>query len=136
MKQSITQEHGYGCGVACFAFVNAISYKKAVKILGRELSVRNGWRPADLVKEFAKQGIHYKNRYVRKRDISFDAEGTIVLIEPSSTYSVGHYLAYHEGQWMDPWINLPYDNNLEHARSGFRVELPGKVMYELVPEQK
>ncbi len=134
MKNSITQEHGYGCGVACFAFVNDISYKEAVHVLGHELSVRNGWRPSDLVKELANQGLTYRNKYVRKSDFIFNLDGTVVLIEPSNSYPVGHYLVRHQEKWMDPWINLPLDSNLKNAKSGFRSELPGKAMYALVPE--
>ena len=136
MKQPITQEHNYGCGVSCFAFVSDVTYKEAVELLGRELSVRNGWRPTDLVRELTKQGLTYRNKYVRKTNVFFDKEGTIVLVEPSANYPVGHYLAYHEGKWMDPWINLPDDTCLEHAQSGFRDRLPGKAMYALIPEQK
>lgn len=136
MNISITQEHRYGCGVACFAFVNDISYKQAVLLLGREMSVKNGWRPADLVRELKNQRHVYRNTYVRNKDFVAKNDGTIVLIEPSGSYPVGHYLVYYRGRWMDPWINLPLDNNLARAKSGYRASLPGKSMYALVPEEK
>ena len=98
--------------------------------------MRNGWRPSDLVRELTKQGLLYKNHYVRKSNLVFNLDGAIVLIEPSPAYPVGHYLAYYQGKWMDPWINLPDNDDLRYATSGFRDELPGKAMYALIPEQK
>jgi len=136
MKYSVTQEHGYGCGAACFAFVNDISYQQAVQLLGRELSVAHGWRPADLVRELANQGLAYKSRYIRKVDYVPIQDYSIILIERSVEYPVGHYLVYFEGKYMDPWINLPENNTLSQAKSGFRDALPGKAMYILEPKSK
>ncbi len=135
MKKSITQEFDYGCGVACFAFACDISYQQAVTKLGREQSVAHGWRPSDLVKALNDYGHMYKNHYVRKKEFypQHYPEGTIVLIERSETYPVGHYLIKHHDQWMDPWITMPTDSKLSNARSGFRKKLPGKVMYALIP---
>ena len=92
MKKSITQEFDYGCGVACFAFAANLTYKKAVKALGREQTVKFGWKPSDLTKALNNYGLSYKNKYVRKI-YSNEAypEGTIVLIERSEIYKVGHY---------------------------------------------
>lgn len=133
MKTSITQELEFGCGVACFAFVCDMTFKQAVKFLGREYSVKNGWRPSDLVAELNRYGLSYKNHYVRKKfEIEFP-NGTFVLIERSSNYPVGHYLVKHNNKWMDPWINLTDSNNLELAQSGFRSKLPGNSMYALIP---
>lgn len=133
MKQSITQELDYGCGVACFAFVCGMSFQDAVAYLGRDYSVKRGWRPSDLIIALNRYGLTYKNNYVRKqRHIDF-SNGTIVLIERSVTYPVGHYLVLHDGEWMDPWINMPENNKLDDAESGFRAILPGKAMYALIP---
>lgn len=133
MKQSITQEHDYGCGVACFAFVTDNSYQQAVQLLGRDTSVAHGWRPADLVRELTKLGYAYKSCYVRKNDYVPTRDGTIILIERSAAYPVGHYFVYVHGKYMDPWINLLRDNSVNKAKSGFRDTLPGKAMYVLEP---
>lgn len=133
MKPSITQELDYGCGVACFAFACSMTFKEAVEYLGKEYSVKYGWKPSDLVAALNGYGYKYKNNYVRKKPPASYSNGTIVLIERSPDYPVGHYLAFHDGLWMDPWINLCEDNNLAVAKSGFRKKLPGRAMYALVP---
>lgn len=135
MKKSITQEFDYGCGVACFAFATNLTYKQSVKALGREQTVKFGWRPSDLTKALNNYSFSYKNNYVRKSSQTQEyPEATIVLIERSATYPVGHYLIRHNQYWMDPWINMPIDNNIYHAESGFRERLPGKAMYALIPQ--
>jgi len=62
-----------------------------------------------------------------------NVEGAIVLLRRSKVYPVGHYLIRHNDQWMDPWMNLPQDNDITRAISGYRKELPGKPMYILIP---
>ena len=133
MKQSITQELDYGCGVACFAYICDMSFQQALGFLGKSYSVSHGWRPSDLKKELDRYGLSYESRYVRERcDMDFPTQ-TIVLIERSPAYPVGHYLALSENGWMDPWINMGDSNQLLLAQSGFRSELPGKAMYALIP---
>jgi len=61
-------------------------------------------------------------------------DGVIVFIKRSVRYPAGHYLARMNGQWMDPWINFPNDQNIKNiknATSGFRKKLPGKPIYAL-----
>jgi len=136
MKKSITQELDYGCGVACFAFVCDVTFWQAVTILGREYSVKHGWNPSDLVKALNMQGVNYKNHYVRKKPDQLYPDGTIVLIERSRDYPVGHYLVRYNDRWMDPWVNMLSDNKLQNATSGFRRCLPGCAMYALIPISK
>jgi len=131
--KSITQKLDYGCGVACFAFVCDMSFEEAVAFLGKEYSVKHGWRPSDLVIALKQFGVKYKNHYVRKKGRVKYPVGSIVLIESSDTYPVGHYLTLSHQGWMDPWINLAETNNIHEAKSGFRKELPGKPMYALMP---
>lgn len=133
MKKSITQELDYGCGVACLAFVLDISFQQALDVLGKDYSVKHGWRPSDLVSALNKNGFSYRNNYVRKKQINNYPDGTIVLIARSLEYPVGHYLVLKNNQWMDPWINMHKDNLLEHAKSGYRSKLPGVAMYALTP---
>lgn len=133
MKQSVTQALDYGCGVACFAFVTDMTFQQAVAFLGKEYSVKHGWRPSDLVVALNRFGLSYKNNYVRKMKTVVYPNGSIVLIERSAVYPVGHYLVFQDSQWMDPWINLPEDYDLKNAESGFRSRLPGNAMYALAP---
>lgn len=133
VMKSITQKLDYGCGVACFASVCNMTFEEAVEFLGKEYSVKHGWKPSDLVLALNKFGYNYKNHYVRKRHIVAFPPKSIVLIERSKNYPVGHYLTLTPLGWMDPWINLPETNDIQKAKSGFRKELPGKAMYALVP---
>ena len=133
MIESITQKIDYGCGVACFAFVCDMTFEEAIEFLEKEYSVKHGWKPSDLVVALNRFGLSYKNHYVRKSDSVKYPNGTIVLIERSESYSVGHYLTLTTRGWMDPWINLPETNSIVEAKSGFRKELPGKAMYALIP---
>jgi hypothetical protein len=137
MRKSITQELDYGCGVACFAFVCNMTFREAVSFLGREYSVRHGWKPSDLIIALQQYGLNYKNSYVRKKSDYQYPDNTIVLIERSTIerstiYPVGHYIVFFEGRWMDPWINMPENSKLESAESGFRIKIPGKAMYALI----
>jgi hypothetical protein len=135
MQESITQELDYGCGVACFAFVCGMTFQQAVAYLGKEYSVKHGWRPSDLVSGLNRFGYKYRNRYVRKKVDGEYPDGTIVLIERSEVYPVGHYLVVTKVGYMDPWINMPMSNDISLAESGFRNVLPGKAMYVLIPEE-
>jgi hypothetical protein len=135
MREPITQEYDYGCGLACFAFVNNCTYKEALTLIGRETSVKHGWKPSDLVDELSKSGFNYKNNYVRNKIGNDFSKNTIVLLERSTDYPVGHYLVKYKDGWMDPWINLPTSSNITDARSGFRSELPGKPLYALILQE-
>lgn len=135
MRQSITQEFDYGCGIACYAFVLGLSYKEAAASLGaKQASSTRFW-----IKNFAealnKSGKPYIAKYVKPHLKSkIYKDGTIVLIRRSKYYPAGHYLIRHKNTWMDPWINLPFNKNIAEAKSGFRKRLPGNPMYALFPE--
>ena len=133
MMKSITQELDYGCGVACFALVCDMNFEEAVTFLGKEYSVKHGWKPSDLVMALNRFGLNYKNYYVRKKNSIEYPEGSIVLIERSHDYPVGHYLVLTVEGWMDPWINLADTRDIHQAKSGFRNRLPGRPMYALLP---
>jgi len=135
MRKSITQEFEYGCGIACYAFALNISYKKAVDMLGPEQAFSNRFWVKDLVKALNDAGLQYKSKHLSKKLYkSIYKDRTIVLIRRSKNYIAGHYLIRHNDLWMDPWINLPNDNNILNARSGFRKRLPGSPMYALFTE--
>ncbi len=135
MRKSITQEFEYGCGIACFAFVFQITYKEAVDYLGYEQATSNRFWIRDLTKALNKYNKIYKSYYVKPhiRKLIYK-EGAIVLIRRSKHYTVGNYLIRHGEEWMDPWINLPFNNNIKQAKSGFRKWLPGSPMYALIPQ--
>lgn len=134
MRQSVTQEFDYGCGIACFAFALGISYKQATVLLGEAQSISNRFWVKDLAQALNDNGLPYDRYYVKEHiKPRLDEEGAIVLVRRSKTFPAGHYLIRHQGLWMDPWINLSEDRNILNAKSGFRKCLPGEAMYVLFP---
>lgn len=134
MRNSITQEFDYGCGIACFAFALGFTYKEAANYLGKSQANSSRFWVKDFVAALNKAGKPYVSKHVKPSLLKkIYEEGTIVLIRRSKHYPAGHYLIRHQGYWMDPWINLPSDKDIFHATSGFRKRLPGKPMYALLP---
>lgn len=135
MRESITQEFDYGCGIACFAFALGMTYRQAAEHLGERQANSTRFWIKDFTHALNNSGKPYVAKYMKpamKNKIY--SEGTIVLIRRSKRYPTGHYLIRHNGQWMDPWINLSADKNIMNAKSGFRKRLPGKPMYGLLPQ--
>ena len=129
MKKSITQEFNYGCGIACFAFVTNVTYKKAINFLGPKQAMSPRFWCKNLASQLNKFGVKYIYRYVKpKLRKKIYQEGAIVLVARSKIYPTGHYLIRYKSQWMDLWINLPKDENIKHAKSGFRKRLPCRPM--------
>lgn len=126
MRESITQQDGMGCGVACVAFILGISYNESLELLGKNKAKHSGYR----IKELSNVLGGYKARHVNRvgKDEVYK-NGTIVFIKRSKRYPYGHYIVRHHNLWMDPWINLNSDKNILKARSGFRSRLPGKVQW-------
>ena len=134
MKKSITQEMPYGCGVACFAFVADLTYKEIEKFLGEEQSISNRFVIKHFREELNRFGLNYTSHHVQTSQKIDPVEGMIVLLRRSSQFPTGHYLAFHEGKWMDPYINLNDERAFNDPSSGFRDNLPGLPMYVLIPE--
>ena len=134
MKKSIVQAAPYGCGIACFAFVAGITYKEAEEFLGEEQAKSDRFIVKHFREELNRYGLSYISRHVKPDQIIEPEEGMVVLLRRSKQFPVGHYLAYHEGRWMDPYINLEDDRNFEYPESGFRESLPGQIMYVLMPK--
>jgi hypothetical protein len=134
MRQSITQEFSYGCGIACYAFALNLSYKQAVEQLGQTQANSDRFWVKDFREALNQAGLTYTSKHSKSldRNHTFE-EGTIILIRRSRRYPTGHYLIRYQGAWMDPWINLPYSSDISKASSGFRQRLPGKVMFALLP---
>lgn len=135
MRESITQEFNYGCGIACFAFALGMTYQPAAKHLVELQANSERFWIKDFTAALNKSGKYYVSKYMKPPMMrKIYKEGTIVLIRRSKQYPTGHYLIRHKGQWMDPWINLPTDKDILHAKSGFRKRLPGRPMYVLLPQ--
>lgn len=137
MKESITQEFDYGCGIACLAFALDMTYQQAANYVGNSQANSNRFWVRDLTIALNKSGKGYVSKYVKPHIATkIYHEGTIVLIRRSKRYPAGHYLIRHNGYWMDPWINLPINRNIAQARSGYRAQLPGKPMYALFVDKR
>lgn len=134
MKKSITQEAPYGCGIACLAFVAGINYKQAAEFLGTEQAKSERFVVKHFREELNRYGLNYISKHVKPDQQVDPKEGMIVLLRRSKQFPTGHYLAYHEGKWMDPYINLADDWHFQRPESGFREVLPGQMMYVLMPE--
>lgn len=134
MRESITQELNYGCGIACYAFVLGISYKEAERRLGKEQAVSERFWVKDLTRALNETGLNYERKYVKPHVVPrIYEEGVVVLVGRSEEYPVGHYLVRRNTMWMDPWINLPNNRNIQEAKSGFRNTLPGIPKYAILP---
>lgn len=126
----VTQLDDYGCGVACVSFITQKEYSNVVKVLGKKRAQTKGFYCKDLVAALKHFKFDYTRKYLKQPlRTKLYQEGTIALIKKSKRYPAGHYLVRHNRQWMDPWINLLFDHEIAHAKSGFRKRLPGKPIY-------
>lgn len=130
MKNSITQEHGMGCAVACVAFVLGINYQQALKLFDQdEYAWTTGYYCKDIVKAFKKASKNYKYEKFNSTSHTqlLSEPGTIVFINQCKDYPAGHYLAQNgKNLWMNPWINFP---TIAPTQSGFQETLPGDTDY-------
>ena len=134
MKQSITQETDYGCGIACFAFSTEMSFSESAHYLGCSGKTSEGVPLKILFESMNRYGLTSVRKYTKAHLAErIKEEGTIVLTKRSNDYPVGHYLVRHNNKWMDPWITMLDDGDLKHAESGYRDELPGEAMYAILP---
>lgn len=129
----VAQQHSFGCGVACLAFILDIKYQGVVKAIneGRYKAGNKGFLCKELVDFLNNKGLDYHWKYVniKIRNIVC-SQGTVVFIKRSKRYPVGHYLARYKDKWMDPWVNFPNKN----IKAGFRKRLPGKPIYAILPK--
>lgn len=112
-----------------------ITYKQAEEFLGEEQAKSNRFILKHFREELNRYGLNYTSKHVRPGQVIEPVENMIVLLRRSKQFPVGHYLAYHNGKWMDPRINLHDDWQFEKPVSGYRETLPGEVMYTLIPQQ-
>ncbi len=130
MKDSITQEHGMGCAVACVAFVLGVSYHQALQLFEYpNCAWTTGYYCKDIIKSFEKvaRGYEYELFNIIRHANFLKTPGTIIFINEGSSYPAGHYLAQSKEElWMNPWINYPI---ITPAQSGFQATIPGKIGY-------
>lgn len=130
MRHAITQKDEMGCGAACVAFAASASYEEVADILGRPKAQTVGFLVREIIVALDKFDLKYAYKYMKPHfRASLHEEGVIVFIKRSPRYPGGHYLIRHQGLWMDPWINFVLDQDVNHARSGYRQRLPGKPQW-------
>lgn len=128
--KSITQKDYYGCGIACFAFVNGITYNEATKYFHMEYANTRGYYKNDFIKAFDLIGKNYDGDIITWKTIpKIYNQGSIIFIDRSNVYPAGHFLARSKNNFMDPWVNFIENKEIKNARSGFVEELPGIPVY-------
>jgi hypothetical protein len=135
MGKVIVQEHGFGCGVACVAYVAGISYEKGLHLFAKpEQAETKGYWCRDLVGALARAKKSYQHRYYKPRHRKLlKIPYVIVYTSRSQRYPAGHYLVRTEdGFWMNPWANFPRENPRVGA---LQKRLPGKVSYIIYPKE-
>ena len=84
MRKSITQEHDYGCGVACFAFALNMTYRQAVEHLGHQQANSDRFWIKDFTTALNSSNVFYVAKYMKPKMLrKIYKEGTIVLIRRS-----------------------------------------------------
>ena len=129
----IKQQHSYGCGIACVAYITKVRYQDVINSIddGANKAENKGFFCKELTGFLKNNGLHYRWKYINiKTRNKIYHQGTIVFIKRSKRYPSGHYLARNGNTWMDPWINFPD----AIIKAGFRKRLPGKVIYAILPK--
>lgn len=132
MSNPVTQEHGYGCAVACVAYILCISYNDALKLFDKpQQAWREGFYCVDIINALAKGAKIYEFCRTDDQKNPYFPVNCIVYVESSEKYPVGHYLTKTiNNQWMNSWINCPV---ICPTLSGFEEQLPGIVSYVIYP---
>lgn len=132
MKQSITQKHPMACGLACVAYVANQDYKVlASRQPSHKLNLA-GFHCPTLVNLLNSFGCSYRWKKLTSSRIQQQFKiGDIVFIKRSPERPGGHFLTKTEFGWMDPWINIASNRNIDEAKSGYLKELPGEAEYVL-----
>ena len=131
---SVTQQHSYGCGIACTAFVSDREYKSIVEEIGETQAQDRGFYCVELVSILNQLGLEYGWKFVTDKIYSDGIdEGSIIYLKRSNLYPEGHYLARTKNAWMDPWINLNENDDVSKAKSGFIDHLPYRPSFVIRP---
>lgn len=125
----VKQEDGLGCAVACVAFILKIPYSETLKLFidgKRRVKEEANFYCPEIVRILNNSGLKYKWRKLQKAPRKeINNNFSIVFVKRSLKFPYGHFLCRYDGQWMDPWINLPNKN----IKAGFRDVLPGEATY-------
>lgn len=123
-----------GCGIACLANLLDTDYQ----IIKSEFElafykINRGVKVTDIVRYLATKNLKYKVTYINLKKLSevqiqtfIFQNNSIILLQRSDKYPIGHYLLRVETGWIDPWYNLPI---IDNVYAQIRTELPGVPMY-------
>lgn len=130
----IAQKDPMGCGVACVANRLGITYGRALRLFEHPEYARSiGYKCKYIVIALQKAGVHSRLKHIRRELPIPDLPiGSIVFLEKSVQYPYQHYLLKVEDGWVDPWINMHDDRDVQHAKAGIRTTLSGRAYYAIV----
>ena len=124
----IPQEEYNGCSVACVASLLGISYKKTIKLFGKNYNSKRGSYCDQIIVTLKKAGLNYKYSKVNEKTKKYvNRVGSIVFIKRSKKYPVGHYLLKTKKGWMNSWFNFRKFPAIEPVKAKFQKKLPGKA---------
>lgn len=89
MKDSITQEMPYGCGIACSVFVAGISYQAAAKFFGEEQTRDDRSIAKHFRAELNRFGLKYTSRHIRQSETFEPIEGLLYLSDAPAASITG-----------------------------------------------
>lgn len=125
----LRQEDGFGCAVACVAFILKVPYSEALTLFydgkRRSKEKANFYCP-EIVQILNNAGLQYAWQKLPKKPTKIIYKNySIIFIQRSYKYPYGHFFCRYNDAWMDPWMNLPNKN----IKAGVRKRLPGKPTY-------
>ena len=117
-----------GCAIACSASLAGLTYKQMREYFtdGEIKEGYAGFYNRDIVNALNNKGIIAKAYSIKRWGNRKIKTGTIVFIERSQKYNVGHYLLKTKDGWMNPWMNCPI---IKPAKAGFMMNLPSKIRW-------
>src|SRR3989344_4498912 len=96
----IPQEEYNGCSVACVASLLGISYKKTIKLFGKNYNSKRGSYCDQIIVTLKKAGLNYKYSKVNEKT---------------------------KKGWMNSWFNFRKFPAIEPVKAKFQKKLPGKA---------
>jgi hypothetical protein len=124
MTKYVAQKDEMGCGVACVANKLTISYEQALELFtDPDYAKTIGYKCKYIVEALRGAGQEVRLRHIKRMDresvmngMIVIPTGAIVFLEKSELYSYQHYLLKVYDGWLDPWINMPDDRGVAHAK--------------------
>lgn len=125
----VTQQHDYGCGVACVATIVDLTYEGALGLFGPDAERKANTEGFYLEEITAALRKANKDAYWVKDQPSNGIErrkvNSIVFVKAGETYPAGHYLTRTRKGWSNSWSNFP-----NYPReSAYVKEIPGTPEY-------